>query len=318
MELGVSYVTAHLPRHIEQDMRDLAGIGCTQVLVTLQENHFSTLTGALDYGAALAKEQGLEPHAVIWGFANTFGGGRMSNLLLQRTDMWIRDPDGTPQPKVCLNHPDVADEFAKLAERCWEAGYTGIFVDEPTRQACYCQHCQDAFTQSQGGDLLSVSGTPAEYAFRAQTVHSYTERLCARCKATLPEMTTVTCVMPVDRDTWDQVATIPELDILGTDPYWLVSQGRMSIEDAVSDARLMADICQRANKESQIWLNCWRIPAGREPEIYSGGKLLAEAGCDALYTWSFRGGMGTNEACDDPLTAWAAVERLYGEISGKG
>jgi hypothetical protein len=316
MELGVSYIPAHLPEHIATDMGQMAAIGCTEVLVALQENHLATLTGALDFGARLAKEQGIRPYAVIWGLANTFGGGRMSNLLLRDTSLWCQDRDGVPFPQSCLNHPEFPRYVGEIALRCRAAGYEGVFVDEPTRQACFCPHCQAAFAASTGGALATAS-EPEIDAFRARTVWSYTAGLCAHLKALDPTLVTITCVMPSDRDTWQAVAAIPELDVFGTDPYWLVSGGKMSIAQAADDAREVRRICQQEHKVSQIWLNCWRIPAGLEEELYNGGKALAAAGCDALYTWSFRGGLGTNEACDDPARAWASVERLYREVSGR-
>src|SRR5919197_3706141 len=105
MELGVSYIASHLPHHIQADMKHLAKIGCTEVLFALQGNHIDTLTGALRFGAGIAKEAGLRPFAVIWGYANTFGGGRMSRLLLERPDVGRVSRDGTRQPMACLNHP---------------------------------------------------------------------------------------------------------------------------------------------------------------------------------------------------------------------
>ena len=38
MELGVSYISAHLPNHIEADMKNFKEIGCAEVLFALQEN----------------------------------------------------------------------------------------------------------------------------------------------------------------------------------------------------------------------------------------------------------------------------------------
>jgi len=43
--------------------------------------------------------------------------------------------------------------------------------------------------------------------------------------------------------------------------------------------------------------------------------MLAEVGCDSLYTWSFRGGLGTDEESERPGEAWDNVVKLYREIS---
>lgn len=316
--LGVTYIPAHLPGHIEVDMRHLAEIGCTEVLFALQENHIHILTGALRFGAQIAKAQGLRPYAVIWGFANTFGGGRISKVMLDDPELWCQMEDGTPYAQACLNNPQLAERFVEIAALCRDQGYEGMFVDEPTKQECFCPHCREAFAAFAEGDLTASKGEPEYTSFRARTVRDYTAVVCRRVKELDPQLATITCVMPRDRDTWADVAAIPELDIFGTDPYWLLSGGRMTLEQAVADAAEVKRMCTGQGKLSQVWLNCWGIPAGREEEIYTGGRALAEVGCDSLYTWSYRGGLGTNEECDDPERAWASVVQLYRQLAGRG
>ncbi|MBI3943505.1 MAG: hypothetical protein HY326_10875 [Chloroflexi bacterium] len=312
-ELGVTYIASHLPQHITADMHHLAEIGCTEVLFALQENHIYALTGALRFGASIARDAGLRPYAVIWGYANTFGGGRMSRLLLEHPDVRRLSRDGSRQQMACLNHPLLIDRFLEITALCREHGFAGIFVDEPTVQQCFCEHCQALFN----GDLLQAEDTPAYRDFQMATVTRYTAEVCRRVKELDPHMVTITCIMPRDRACWEQVAGIAELDILGTDPYWLLTQGRVSLADAVADTRDMKDLCQRHGKQSQIWLNAWHIPAGREPEIYSGGQALAAVGCDSFYTWSYRGGLGTYEESDNPTLTWDNVCRLYRELAGR-
>lgn len=312
MNLGVSYIPPHLPDHIAADMRHLADIGCTEVLFAIQENHLDTLTGALTYGPTIARAHGLRPYAVIWGYANTFGGGRMSRVMLEHPELWRVARDGSVVPLACLNNRLLGEHFGHIAERCRAAGFAGLFIDEPTRQECYCSHCLAAF----GGNLRQA--TPAALdAFQRATVHAYTADICRRVKAIDPALVTITCLMPIDRDAWESVAEVEDLDVLGTDPYWLLPSFRMTLDDAVADARAMKALCDSHGKQSQVWLQGWRIPAGREEEVYGGGRRLAEVGCDSLYTWSYRGGQGTNEASDDPARVWAAVERLYRELSGR-
>ena len=317
MDLGVSYVSAHVPDHIDADMRHLAEIGCTEVLFALQENHIYHLTGALRFGAAIAKESGLRPYAVIWGYANTFGGGRISKIMLDDPELWCRTKEGDPYPQACLNNPKLVERFIEIAALCREHGFEGVFVDEPTKQECFCSHCREAYSATAGRDLPGDESSPEYAAFRAQAARDYTAAVCRAVKELDSDLRTIACIMPHDREMWSHVAAIPELDVFGTDPYWLVSRGKMTLQQAVDDAVDVKRICLERGKISQIWLNCWRIPAGLEEEIERGGRELAEVGCDSLYTWSYRGGLGTNEECDDPSRAWSSVVRLYRELSGR-
>lgn len=315
MELGVSYIPAHLPDHIEADMRHLKEIGCTEVLFALQENHLVNLTGALEFGARLAKDKGLRPYAVVWGYANTFGGGRISKFLLDEPDVWRQDREGNRIPMACLNHPRLVARFLEIAEVCRERGYEGMFIDEPTVQTCFCPHCRRRFDARFGMDLAQSEGAEVYDTFRNETVHRYTEAVCEGVKRLDPALKTITCVMPCDRAVFEQVASIPALDVFGTDPYWLIPSMNLTIEAAIDYTRLVKAICAGRGKTSQVWLNCWRIRAGDEAEVYAGGRALAGVGCDSLYTWSYRGGLGTNEACDNPPAAWASVVRLYRELA---
>lgn len=320
MELGVSYISAHLPDHIEADMKHLQEIGCTEVLFALQENHLNTLTGALRFGAEIAKEHGLRPYVVAWGYANTFGGGRMSDIMLEDRMLWRIQADGTPLPLACLNNPRLVGKFVEIADTCRSHGYEGTFIDEPQTQECFCVHCQQRFDAAFGKDLTESLGTEAYRAFQENTVRGYVSQVCRQIKTLDENLKTIACVMPTpphDR-LFEPVASIPELDLFGTDPYWLLSSAfgfDMTLEDAVGFARRVKLLCEQKEKASQIWLNCWRIPAGLEQEIYTGGKALAEVGCDSLYTWSFRGGLGTYEECDNPEAAWNSVVQLYRELS---
>lgn len=316
MELGVSYIPPHHPQHIETDMRELTAIGCTEVLVALQENHVDTLTGALRWSASIARDAGIRPFAVAWGFANTFGGGRMSHRMLTDTSLWRVGRDHKPMPLACLNNPAVVDRFIEIAAVCLDHGYQGIFVDEPTIQDCFCTFCERRWSE-QHDTPLRIADAQAYARFQRETVAQYTRTVCARVKQVSRDLTTITCLMPSDRDSFDSVAAIPDLDVFGTDPYWLLEGFNMTIDDAEACAVLTRQICEANLKASQIWLNAWKIPAGAEPDIYSGGKRLAAAGCDALYTWSFRGGLGTYEESDNPLLAWENVVKLYRELSGR-
>lgn len=323
MDLGVSYVAAHLPAHVEADVGHLRDIGCSEVLFALQENHIVTLDGAVRFGARIARDKGLRAYAVVWGYANTFGGGRMSNLLLDDPDTWRVAEDGAPVARACLNHPRVVGRFVEIAALCRDHGFEGVFVDEPTVQECFCGRCRDRFAEGYGGDLAGSRGSAAYRAFQQDTVVRYVRAVCAGTKGIDEALRTIACVIPTPPhdELFEPLAAIEEIDVLGTDPYWLLGDRlgfEMTIEDACDHARRVRAVCEETGKASQVWLNCWQIPAGREEEIYTGGRRLAGVGCDSLYTWSYRGGLGTYEECDDPATAWAGVVRLYRELAGRG
>lgn len=316
MKLGVSYIAAHLPDHIKADMDHLAGIGCQEVLFAVQENHFRYLNGAVRFGPGIAKAQGLKPLAVIWGFANTFGGGRISKRMLENIGLWRKTRDGQPVGNACLNNPQLLEFYIELVRQCNEHGFKGLTVDEPQRQECFCEHCRKKFHDACGLDLIRNVNSKHYEPFRLATVREFVAASCRAIKAINPALSTTVVMMPKDAKYWPQIANIPDLDVFGTDPYWLVPEVQTSLEQALDEGRMMRALCQKLNKKSELWLNCWWIPKGREPEIYEGGKKLAELGCDTFYTWSYRAGLGTNEESADPQKAWEYLCRLYRELAG--
>lgn len=317
MRLGVSYIPSHLPHHIEEDLAELVEIGCKDVLFAIQENHLVTLEGVLRFGPDLALKAGLRPQAVIWGFANTFGGGTISKIMLDNPSLWRLKADGTREAKACLKNPALFEHLYIYAKKLVEAGFELIIVDEPTKQECFCEHCKKSFTSLFGGHLEYATDADDYEIFRKKTTIDYTSMACRTFKRVSKDLETACCLMHIDRDCWEETAKIEELDMLGTDPYWLVPICNLTLDEALHFATTMKDICREYRKKSQVWLNCWGIPKGVEEEIYKGGKQLAEITFDSFFTWSYRGGLGTNEECARSDIAWQHVVRLYRELSAQ-
>jgi hypothetical protein len=315
MHLGVSYLGAYLPEHLRADLADIRAVGCDEVLVTLAENDFHILPGKVRFTPAIAHDLGLRVLANFWGFACAFGGGRVSRLLTEDPEVWVLGPGGARLGMGCMNHPALLARAREMVDRCVETGYDGFFWDEPTQQDCYCPHCTDLFAGLYGSDLCTADGEQVE-AFRLQSIVRYVRTMSDYVKALRPELETATCVMPCDEAAWEPTARIPSLDTFGTDPYWLCLERPLAW---VSEStRQSLKVCRSHGKRSLMWLQGWMIPAGREREIEEAAWRLAAEGPDALYTWSYRGGLGSNEACDDPEAAWQVVVEVYRALRERG
>lgn len=317
MNLGVSYIPAHLPHHIETDMKAMSDIGCNQVLFAMSENNIFILEGAWKYGLGIARDKGLKPMAAVWGYANTFGGGRISRLMLDDTEMWVRDCSGNLSPLACYNNPKTTQHFLVIADRLAEAGFESIFIDEPTTQPCWCTHCQTKYRLRNHAELGTDPNSPEMQQFLRQNCIDYVATLCKGVKQTHPEMETMACLMPHDEAMWQQIVEIGELDNFGTDTYWFLKEAHLTIDQSVGICSRCRDLAVKHNKRSHIWLQGWFIPAGKEQELYEGGLRLARTGHDSFYTWSYMGALGTNEQSANPLLVWQSVSKLYRELSGK-
>jgi len=312
MKLGMAYYGAFLPEHLRADLSAMRGMGCDEVLITLAENDFHIFPGKVRSAPGISHDLGLRIVANLWGFACAFGGGRVSRLLTDNPDVWQVRRDGTRKGEGCMNHPALRRRAEELVEMCAGLGYDAYFWDEPTVQDCYCKHCRAAFATGGGGDL-SAAGPHEVHAFRQASIASYVEDMSAFVKRLDARFETATCVMPTDEPAWEVTARIAALDTFGTDPYWeCFGQDMRWVSEKT---RAAVELSRRYGKRSLMWLQAWRMPAGREAEIEAAARAIAAEGPDAIYAWGFRAGEGTNEACEDPAAAWAAVVRAYRELS---
>ena len=308
MKLGMAYLGAHLPEHLRTDLIDICRIGCDELLIALSENDFHILTGKVQFASAIAHDLGLRILANFWGFACAFGGGRISRLLTENPEVWVVRRDGSRLGQGCMNHPLLLARAREMVDRCVAAGYDGFFWDEPTQQDCYCVHCREKFAAAYGGNLLAAPSDQVQ-AFRLHSIVSYVETMSDYVKSLQADLETATCVMAVDQAAWEATARVPSLDTFGTDPYWLRLQQPLSwVTESTREA--MA-VCRKYGKRSLMWLQGWAIPAGREEEIEEAAQRIAAERPDALYTWSYRAGLGSNEASEDPARAWDAIVRVY-------
>jgi len=308
MRLGVAYYGSYLPWHLKRDLNDISSIGCDDVLLTLQENDFAVFTGKVRFAAKIAHEAGLKAIANFWGFARMLGGGRMSNLLTESVEWWQVNREGQRIGLGCMNNPKIIEAVNKMIEEVATNEYDGIFIDEPTRSNCFCQYCKEKFRREFGGSLLSATPNELE-EFRSKSVIDFLDEVCSYTKSLDPKLETATCVMPRDADLWERTVKITALDNFGTDPYWLLWGKPVSYVAELTDT--IVKLCRRNRKKSLMWILCWKIPSGKEEEIYEAMISCAEKRPDAIYAWSYKAGLGTYEESDNPDKAWSTLIRAY-------
>lgn len=126
------------------------------------------------------------------------------------------------------------------------------------------------------------------------------------------------CILPthsplIGITDWRKVASIPEIDVFATDPYWF--HAGMDLERGLeffrTTSRKGVEMARRHRKRSQLWLQAFRIPLGREAEISEAVKVAAELGADSIFAWPYRGGEGSILASDDPSRVWEIIGEAY-------
>jgi len=302
MRTGISYMGHHNPKHLETDIRAMRDLKLDDVLVAAQENDFAYFNGKIQFTPKIAKDHGIRPVAIFWGALNLFGGGQSSMFLLDHPEGFQVNLDGSHLSHGCYVNPVCVARIEQMIDTIAGFGFQGYFVDEPTQlKDCYCASCRAKYREWHGGDLATAP-EDKKTAFRQKCVIEYVRTISDYCKANHPQLETMTCLMPHDREMWAETAKISSLDNLGTDIYWVNSED--NIEDMVPIMNELESICKKNKKIHHEWLQCWAARKGREQRILEQGRMFVKHPADVLYVWGWRGQIGTNESCDDPDTCW--------------
>lgn len=315
MTFGTAYMGNYYKEAIRRELEDIRRAGFDEVVLACQENDFHHFVGKVLWTPAIAHDLGLKVLVNLWGYACAFGGGRISRVVADFPETMVVDERGKPSPlhwdgqthqPGCPNHPKIVERAREHAAVAIAAGADGFFWDEPTKFNCFCVACRSLFRETYGGDLAAA---PAERvtAFRNHSIARWVEGMSRWVKTQNPSLATSTCVMTTDREGWDEVAGSPSLDSIGTDTYWEFSGEPLAWME--EPCRALVAKARSARKSPHLWLQCWKLHRGREPEIEQAARMLATYGADTLYVWAYRGQLGTTETCEEPELAWASALR---------
>jgi hypothetical protein len=124
---------------------------------------------------------------------------------------------------------------------------------------------------------------------------------------TLVEAAALAGMLHIGTGDFDRAAAIPDLDIFGTDPYWY-ALGVEAEPFMRTYSGLAADAARKHNRELQLWLQAFRVPAGREQELRMGVRIAEDLGATHLAAWSFQGTRSMSQiACADPGAVWNTI-----------
>ncbi|NNE43362.1 MAG: hypothetical protein HKN12_04070 [Gemmatimonadetes bacterium] len=323
MRWGVSYFGVRDPRHVRTDLDEIAGAGFTSVTHTFSEHdlrfHTEDMARIVEESRTRGLEVGLDP----WGVGGLFGGEAYSELALRNLACRQVDAEGRWAPACCPNAPATVELLERWARTATELGADVLFWDEPhfhfavfgeraPAPCCRCEACAAAWTEHGGAGGLPPEGDPRLGPFRSRSLRRLMEAGIAAADAAGSVRHSL-CLLPrgefadAGTDAWDDLATIPGLSRLATDPYWM-SRDVVPREFVRKHADLLRPVCDSAGCEMEIWIQGIRIPAGQEAVIGEACDAAAEAGAESIAFWSFRGTdrMGWL-TCGDPDAAWAAM-----------
>jgi N-acetylmuramic acid 6-phosphate etherase len=322
--VGCSYFGVRILRHVARDLEDLARRGFTGVLHTFSENDVAYYRETMGRIVEVSHELGLEVQMNPWGLGRTFGGEAESRFVTMRPEACQVLDDGRRVAAGCLNNPIYRSYCKEWADAALEAGADLVFWDEPhwvvpehvgvndaSRWSCHCEVCRERF-----GRELPKRLTAEALAFREESLVDFLREMVAHVHA-LGGRNTI-CVLPAVegahgiRD-WDAVASLPGLDVFGTDPYWQVFREPAG-EFVGRFASLAAQAASRAGVEPELWVPAFRLTRADIPDLEAAVDAARAAGIRRLWVWGYEAcGHMSSLATPDSSAVWeAAVRALTG------
>jgi N-acetylmuramic acid 6-phosphate etherase len=315
---GCSYFGARIPRHVRRDMDDLVARGYTGVLHTFSENDFAYYRDTMAEIVALSHAAGLSILASPWGLGRTFGGEAESRWVAFHPEECQVLDDGRRVAAACLNSPLYRDFCKEWADWVLECGVDSVFwdepawvvpahvgVDDPARWTCRCERCAERFGGPVPGEL-----TPEVQRFREESVVSFLREVTDHVAAGGGHNTI--CLLPATEGTqgladWNEVAALPNLGTLATDPYW--KHWDESAGPFVRRfARLLRETAERHGVGAQLWVPSFGLDRQDIPELEAAVAAAREERVDDLWTWGYEAcGHMTSLATPDAPAVWEAV-----------
>lgn len=315
---GCSYFGVRIPRHVRRDMADLAARGYTGVLHTFSENDFAYYRDTMAEIVAVSHAAGLTVQASPWGLGRTFGGEAESRwVAFHPKECQVLD-DGRRVAAACLNSPAYREFCKEWADWVLECGVDSVFWDEPAwvvpahvgvddaaRWTCRCNRCAERF-----GRPIPAELTPEVRSFREGSVVDFLREVVGHVGAR--GGTNTICLLPATEGTqgladWDEVAAIPGLATLATDPYW------KHWDEAAGPfvrrfARLLRETADRHGVGAQLWLPSFGLDAADIPELEDAVTAAREEGVADLWTWGYEACRHmTSLATPDSPQVWEAA-----------
>ncbi len=329
MKTGVAYFHTRDPRHVERDLDDMLEHGCNFVVHCFSELDMAFYNQAMERIIRLSKDRGLEVYLDPWGLGGVYGGESFSRFVAEHPEARQVDCDGAGRPAACPNHPDFRALQARWIERAADLGADVCFWDEPhfyfnfydmsswERWACRCPVCQDLYKR-QTGTAMPQDLTDELERFRQEALVDFLTDNCRQARKL--GMRNCVCVLPDEgaglisraagTASWERIAAIEEVDVFGTDPYWVLFGGEVR-EYVSRHCMEVKRLCDQYGKQAQAWVLAFAVPEGRESEVGTAVEVMLECGIENIAAWAYRGCDLIDIRCARPEMVWEILGKAF-------
>ena len=276
----------------------------------------------------MSEEIGLEVWVDNWGL----GGppGDKSHFLAYYPDSHMYLSNGDMDPvRACLNSPDFRRFTKEWIDTVYFIGGRTIFWDEPhmpsktvngkTYYGCACPRCRKLFEEKYGRPMPEVSDADAA-AFGTESIVDYFRDMTEYSAS--KGMKNVICVMlgtyGMSLDVVDRVGSLPHMDNIGSDPYWISAKERdpkLNVYDFVyRGTKENLRVSSQFQKDHNVWIQAYHNPRGCEEDIITAAEAAYDAGARTILAWGYYGSESNDYAAKNAPVTWAktceAMQRI--------
>jgi hypothetical protein len=351
-DTGVVYLGSRIQRHVREDMEELARFGATVVGHMFTEEDYATYYGhrvdRLTYPSLESRllapdgtmkvimdashENGLAVWLDPWCVGHVFGADTYSLFVATHPEEDQVDQNGRLLPEACLHQPVFRAflhrwiDAAMLLEPdmlMWDEPHLciGAWFDQPDRWGCRCALCQKLYRERYGEEMPREQSDPGVQAFQAWTLLDFLTDALQYAKS--QGARNGLCVLPKHAQpggpTWEDYASLPGLDNLGTDPYPFpdrVPDWRQWVADTT---REILDLTKRHGLDNHLWFQAFDMRPEPDHLEYLEQTMPAAAaqGIQTIGVWGYHGCVDTSYcACEQPEVIWEAVGRAFRRMRG--
>lgn len=325
LKTGVAYHGNRMLSHARADMAEIASCGMDIVVHMLSHTDWERHSAVMKDIFAATEDAGLEVWVDNWGLGGA--PGDRSHFLAYQPDAHMMLSDGSMHPyMVCLNSPEYRSFVKDWLDKAREIGGKTVFWDEPFmpvkgidpangkyHYTCTCDRCKKKFEERYGRPMPTIMDRDAE-EFRTATIVEFLDDMTSYAHSL--ELVNTCCVMLDDTlgislNSIDRICSLPHLDNIGSDPYWLNKEGVSPYEYVYNGAKKNIEIADRFGKDHNVWIQTYNNPRGREEEIIEATDAAYDAGARTILAWGYRGSESNDYRAHNPERAWwATVEGM--------
>lgn len=332
LKTGAAYHGNRMLSHAIADMEEMARADMDVVVHMLShtdwERHDKVMADIFKASEAV----GLEVWVDNWGIGGS--PGDRSHFLGYHPEAHTYYGDGKMHGyQICLNSPAYRQFCKEWIEKVKEIGGKKVFWDEPFipavkiegtddyYTACTCPTCRKLFEERFNKPMPMVMDEDVA-EFRNQTLIDYHEFVAGYAKSL--DIESSICLMPhqlaggVNRNTTrqekmmelpvDRLCSIESVDDIGTDPYWYgdkeIAESGNPYEKVYKNSKICVDVANKHGKKSNIWVQGYNAPRGREEEIITATEAIYDAGARTILSWGFHASESNNYRSKNPIKSW--------------